>query len=76
MSEDKVVNFPQAENEEALEGMFTGFFETLAEEGFSEDNTKEIAALISLPDEYFDVISEQVLAEMEDSMDDSSTRIM
>ena len=76
MSEDKVVNFPQAENEEALEGMFTGFFETLAEEGFSEDNTKEIAALISLPDEYFDVISEQVLAEMEDSMNDSSTRIM
>lgn len=76
MSEDKVVNFPQAENEEALEGMFTGFFETLAEEGFSEDNTKEIAALISLPDEYFDAISEQVLAEMENSMDDSSTRIM
>lgn len=63
-------------NLEEYEGMFTNFFETISQEGFTEDNAQEIAALISLPDEYFDVISEQVLAEMEDSMTDSSTRIM
>ena len=59
-----------------FEGMFTNFFEALSEDGFTEDNTKEISALISLPDEYFDIISEQVLAEMEDSMTSPSTRIM
>lgn len=63
-------------NSDEYEGMFTNFFETIAEEGFTEDNAQEIAALISLPDEHFDIISEQVLAEMEDSMTDSSTRIM
>lgn len=74
-----IVEENEFENEvtdEQFEGMFTNFFDTLAEEGFTEDNVKEISALISLPDEYFEVISEQVLSEMEDSMTNSSTRIM
>ena len=74
-----IVEENEFENEvtdEQFEGMFTNFFDTLAEEGFTEDNVKEISALISLPDEYFEVISEQVLSEMEDSMTNSSTKIM
>lgn len=79
MSNEKVIDFPEVaeeKQEEEFKGMFSDFFEALAEEGFSEDNTKEIAALVSLPDEHFELISEQVLSEMEDTMGDASTRIM
>lgn len=78
MSEEKIVNFPNTEEpkEQEFTGMFTDFFQAIAEDGITEDNTREIAALISLPDEHFDLISEQILSQMEDSMTDSSTRIM
>ena len=58
------------------EGYFSEFFNILAEEEIVEDNFREIAALISLPDDSFDAISEQLLAEMEDTMTSPSTRIM
>ena len=72
------VNFPQTDEdkEEKFEGMFTDFFNALTEEGLTEDGMQEIAALVSLPDEHFDLISEQVLSQMEDTMTDSSVRIM
>lgn len=81
MSDEKILEFPQAETKKEAEvekqvGMFTDFFESLAEEGFSEDNTQEIAALMALDDEHFDLISEQILSEMENTMTDPSTRIM
>lgn len=57
-------------------GLFDDFFDTLADAEITEDNIREISALISLPDEQFDLISEQVLSAMEDSMTDSSTRIL
>ena len=76
--ENKVIDFPtnEATEEKKQEGMFDQFFETLTQEGITEGNMQEMAALISLPDEHFDIISEQVLAQMEDTMTDSSTRIM
>ena len=78
MNNDKVIDFPNTEEQKVpeVEGLFTGFFQAIAEEGITEDNTREIAALVSLPDEQFDLISEQILSQMEDSMTDSSTRIM
>ena len=63
-------------NKQEFEGVFTEFFNILYEEGFTEDNTKEISALLTLPDKYFDIISEEILSQMEDSMGDPSTRIM
>ena len=63
-------------NKQEFEGVFTEFFNILSEEGFTEDNTKEISALLTLPDKYFDIISEEILSQMEDSMGDPSTRIM
>ena len=56
--------------------MFTNFFDAIAEEGVTEDNIKEISSLIALPDEQFDLISDQLLSQMEDSMTNPSTRIM
>lgn len=71
MSDDnKIVEMPTSE------GMFDDFFNTLAEEGLSEENFEAIAAMMALPDESFDLISEQTLASMEDSMTSPSTRIM
>lgn len=66
----------ESQEEQNFEGMFTDFFNALSEEGLTEDNTREIAALVTLPDEHFDLISEEILSQMEDSMGDSSTRIM
>jgi len=81
MSDEKILEFPQTKIKEETDvkkqvGMFSDFFDSLAEEGFSEDNTQEIAALMALDDEHFDLISEQILSEMENSMTDPSTRIM
>lgn len=78
MSDDKVIEFPQLneEQQEEFEGMFTGFFQSLAETGLSDDGAQELGALISLPDEHFEAISEEVLAQMEDSMTSPNTRIM
>lgn len=75
--ENKTIEFPVNKSEEKTqEGMFDQFFESISQEGITEDNITEIAALVSLPDEQFDLISEQLLAQMEDTMTDSSTRIM
>ena len=63
-------------NEEENVGLLSEFFSILSEEQITEDNAKEIASLMALPDEQFDIISEQLLSGMEDTMTDSSTRIM
>ena len=80
MSDEKIVQFPKEEvnstEQEDFTGMFTNFFDAIAEEGVTEDNIKEISSLIALPDEQFDLISDQLLSQMEDSMTNPSTRIM
>lgn len=79
MSDEKIVRFPKETNpteQEDFTGMFTNFFDAIAEEGVTEDNIKEISSLIALPDEQFDLISDQLLSQMEDSMTNPSTRIM
>ncbi len=80
MSDEKIVQFPKEEanstKQEDFTGMFTNFFDAIAEEGVTEDNIKEISSLIALPDEQFDLISDQLLSQMEDSMTNPSTRIM
>ena len=79
MSDEKIVQFPKEINpteQEDFTGMFTNFFDAIAEEGITEDNIKEISSLIALPDEQFDLISDQLLSQMEDSMTNPSTRIM
>lgn len=80
MSDEKIVQFPKEEvnstEQEDFTGMFTNFFDAIAEEGVTEDNIKEISSLIALPDEQFDLISDQLLSQMEDSITNPSTRIM
>lgn len=80
MSDEKIIQFPKEEvnsaEQEDFTGMFTNFFDAIAEEGVTEDNIKEISSLIALPDEQFDLISDQLLSQMEDSMTNPSTRIM
>lgn len=80
MSDEKILEFPQTEEQETESeeqiGTISDFLEFISEEGVSEDGFQEIAALFALPDEQFDLISEQVIAQMEDSMTSPSTRIM
>ena len=68
--------FEEEDKIEQNKGMFEDFFGAMANGDFGEEGMREISALLSLPDDSFDLIGEQVLSEMENSMNDSSTRIL